>query len=173
MKKILCLVLALLLMLPAGIALADGEIQPVTIVNRDRVNVRDEKGKSMGRVHCFTPVYVLEAGKDTSLVVFPREMMEFWKEEYTLSEYLSTYSGYGQGWVKNECLTVMPRDDARFYGWALECRWEMWTQGIYHKLHDDGRYTADKNHETNPIPKVDGVELEPRTSVRYWLDMQE
>ena len=170
MKKLICLLLAALLALSALPALADGTT--VTIVNRDRVNVRDDKGTSFGRINCYVPVTVLQVQGDKTLISFPRALMEIWKDEFTLSEYVGTYSGEASGWVNSICLS--PSADSLDTLWYLaeECRWEVWVEGIYHQIQSYG-LSRNKNYETHEAPLIDGKPLEPHTSaadLAHWND---
>ena len=170
MKKLICLLLALALALAALPALADGDT--VTIINRDRVNIRDEKGNSMGRLSCYAPVTVHQVKGDTAYITAPRALMEIYKDEYTLNDYRGTYSGEISGWVKTECLSQVTTDLAQLTYDAEECRWELWVEGIYHQIQSYG-LSENKNYETHEAPTIDGRPFHAHVSwqeLQHWND---
>ena len=161
MKKLISILLVVLLLMTGAAALADGEQNTVVIINRDRTIVRAEDGTVLGRLVCLAPVTVMETDGEMTLIQFPKGLYELWQTTYTLKEYGDNYTGTGEGWVKTECLTEVPWD-GRLYHWAQDCRWELWTQGVYHKLHDGSRFTTNENFDKHPVPVVQGIKLEAR-----------
>ena len=134
MKRVLILLLMLIMICPSAMK-AEGNT--ITIINCDKVNIRNEAGQSLGRVGCYTPVTVGETKGDSTYVTVSKAYLELYQEQYGLFEYINFYSGDISGWVKTRCLTEVDEDIDRIIYKAEEYRWEFWTDGIYHEIKSD------------------------------------
>ena len=170
MKKLLLSLLVLIVLIAVcSVAMAENTgRETITIINVDRVNVRNEAGTSIGRIGCYTPVQTYEQKGDQTYITFSKEFYELIQDEYTLGEYGNYYNGTGAGWIKTTNLsqTTMTELEARFK--AQECRWEAWVNGIYHQLNSSGGVTKTQNRQGHNPPKVNNRELTAHTT---YLDL--
>ncbi|MBQ7455352.1 MAG: hypothetical protein IJS53_02810 [Clostridia bacterium] len=165
MKKIICLLLALISVLSlCAPALAEEEKPQVTITNCDYVVVRDEAGNVLGRLMCCAPVIVWEEKGEMSFITFPKSLMEIWTDDYVLSDYRGTYVGINSGWVKTKSLSQTTLDIETLFVLAEQSRWEMWVNGLYHWMTESG-LRSNKNYEEHAIPKADGIEIQMHTNL--------
>ena len=158
MKKLLSLLLVVILLYPCSVL---AESEPITIVNVDKVNIRNEQGQSLGRVGCYTPVTVGETKDDSTYVTVSRAYLELSQDNYELNEFINKYSGDISGWVKTRCLSEVNEDMDQVIRKAEEYRWEFWVDGIYHEIKADA-VTKNKSYETHSTPTVDMVPIDSR-----------
>ena len=130
----------------------------ITIINCDKVNIRNEAGQSLGRVGCYTPVTVGETKDDSTYVTISRAFLEIYQQEYGLIEYFNFYSGDISGWVKTRCLSEVKEDMDRVIYKAEEYRWEYWVDGIYHEIKSDS-VVKNKCYEMHYSPIVNNTFL--------------
>lgn len=158
MKKLLSLLLVLTMFCPL---ISIAETETITIINCDKVNIRNEKGQSLGRVGCYTPVTVGETKDDSTYVTVLRAYLELSQDNYELDDFINTYSGDISGWVKNRCLTEISEDMDSVIRKAEEYRWEFWVDGIYHEIKND-TVIKNKSYETHSTPTVEMVPIDSR-----------
>ena len=151
--------LFLLIMLCLLFTLAEAET--ITIINVDKVNIRNEQGQSLGRVGCYTPVTVGETKGDSTYVTVLRAYLEISQDNYELDDFINKYSGDISGWVKTRCLTEVDENMDQVIRKAEEYRWEFWVDGIYHEIKNDS-VVKNKSYETHNTPTVNMVPIDSR-----------
>lgn len=162
MKRVLIFLLALILLCPSTMK-AEGNT--ITIINCDKVNIRNEAGQSLGRVGCYTPVTVGETKDDSTYVTISRAFLEIYQQEYGLIEYFNFYSGDISGWVKTRCLSEVKEDMDRVIYKAEEYRWEYWVDGIYHEIKSTG-VVKNQCYEFHKVPTINLLPLSAHTKLR-------
>ena len=133
--------------------------ETVTVLNCDKINIRNDAGQSLGRLGCYTPVTVGETKDDSTYVTVSRAYLELYQDQYEYSEYIDFYSGNISGWVKTHCLSEVNEDMDQVIRKAEEYRWEFWVDGIYHELRANG-ISKNKCYETHNVPTVNGIPLD-------------
>ena len=81
MKKLFSLLLVSMLFC-SFITMAKAET--ITIINCDKVNIRNDKGQSLGRIGCYTPVTVGETKGDSTYITTSRAYLELFQDQFLL-----------------------------------------------------------------------------------------
>ncbi len=156
MKKLFSLLLVSMLFC-SFITMAKAET--ITIINCDKVNIRNDKGQSLGRIGCYTPVTVGETKGDSTYITTSRAYLELFQDQYDYSEYIDFYSGDISGWVKTRCLTQVGESMDQVICKAEEYRWEFWVDGIYHEIKANG-VVKNKSYQSHNAPTVNMVPID-------------
>ena len=162
MKKTIALQL-MIMMLCVFVPFAKAET--VTILNCDKVNIRNDAGQSLGRLGCYTPVSVGETKGDSTYITASRAYLELYQEQYEYSEYIDFYSGDISGWVKTRCLSEVNEEMDHVIYKAEEYRWEYFVDGIYHEIKSNG-IVKSQCYEPRKTPTISTVPLTAHVKYR-------